>query len=99
MKCHNCDTSISSDNGNQLKIIHKISERSMKSRTYSNQPYWELHTYFGKYKVFNIGNNMSCAINCNCRMVATLYTLQIYIYIFIYFRYIIISAMNKYDKK
>jgi len=30
------------------KYVSNIKE-AMKSRTYRKQPYWTLHTYFGKY--------------------------------------------------
>jgi hypothetical protein len=36
-----------------FKVIKKIREqhtrKNMKSRNYRKQPYWALHTYFGKY--------------------------------------------------
>jgi hypothetical protein len=28
-----------------------------------------------KFKTFNVGNNVTCSINCNCRIAATIYTL------------------------
>jgi len=30
-------------------IIIMINQENLKSRNYRQQPYWALHTYFGKY--------------------------------------------------
>jgi hypothetical protein len=29
-----------------------------------------------KHKTFNMGNNVACTMNCNCRIATTLYTLE-----------------------
>ena len=31
------------------KYVSNIPKETMKSRNYRKQPYWALHTYFGKY--------------------------------------------------
>ena len=32
-----------------------------------------------KYKTFNLGNNITCTINCKYRIAATLYTIETWI--------------------
>ena len=51
----------------------------MKSRNWRKQPYWALHTYFGKYYVkynrFNTETSDISTMNSNNRIAATLYSL------------------------
>ena len=52
----------------------------MKSRNYRKQPYWELHTYFGKYLCkgtidSTLKLNDINTMNINNRIAATLYSL------------------------
>ena len=48
----------------------------MKSRNYRKQPYWALHTYFGKYyNRFKTETNDISTMNSNNRIAATLYSL------------------------
>jgi hypothetical protein len=46
-----------------------------------------------KYKTFNMGNNMTGAINCNHRIDATLHTLET-----VCFKYLIVNTLHKSDK-
>ena len=47
------DTTNNRGNWDYFKVIQKIHEqhtrKNTKSRNYRKQPYWALHTYFGKY--------------------------------------------------
>ena len=61
------------------KYVSNIPE-TMKSRNYRKQPYWALHTYFGKYYFkkynrFNTESNDISTMNSNNRIAATLYSL------------------------
>jgi hypothetical protein len=47
----------------------------MKSRNSRKEPYWALHTYFGKYNRFNTETNDISTMNSNNRIAATMYSL------------------------
>ena len=56
--------------------------KSMKSRNCRKEPYWALHTHTAEsadvevQNIFNMGGNITCTINCNYRIAATLYVLE-----------------------
>jgi hypothetical protein len=65
-------------------IIHKIPVQQKRKARYQGSTEY---SYIGhsthtlrevlilKYKTFNVGNSITCSINCNYRTAATLYTL------------------------
>jgi hypothetical protein len=80
---HKSDSS-NRGNWNNLKIIQEIPERHNGKA--HNQGITEnsrigrcTHTAGNanvKYKTFNMGNNITCGMNWNCRIAATFYTLE-----------------------
>ena len=59
------------------KYLSNIVE-STKSRNYIKQPYCHCSRTAGstgvKYRTLSVGNSITCSINCNYRIAATLYT-------------------------
>jgi hypothetical protein len=53
---------------------------STTSRNYSKQPHWHCTRTAGstgvKYRTLSVGNSITCNIKCNCRIAATLHTVQ-----------------------
>ena len=50
------------------------------SSNYSKQPYWHCTRTADstgvKYRTLNVGNSITCSVNCNYRIVAILYNLE-----------------------
>ena len=74
---------------NLLENTWATYQKTMTLRNYRKQPYWALHTYFGKNKRANAGTRDTGTINNKDRIVATMYPLRtwfvsgIYLYVWI----------------